>query len=175
MRSKEEILNDFKVCSGDGESCKGCSYNIGGLCSDSDFNELDKEVIELLESDADYNKGMEDAWELIKKIYCMNPDDFCKCFDTYNFNKVIMEHTVLEVKTKIEEFERSKFCIGDIVYSGTSLNKDICGVIINMDKSWLEVLTDNRTLEQCLKEDMKKTGKHLDINSLFKQIEKLSE
>lgn len=173
MRNKEKILNDFKICCSN-DSCEECSYYIFGACSDSEYNELDKEVIELLESDTEYNKGMEDAWLLIKKMYGMSANEFRQCFNTIDSCEVVRKYTVSEVKTKIEDWQRSQFYIGDIVYSGTNDNKNICGVVINTSKEYLEVLTDNRTIEECLKKDMKKNGKHLDINSLFKQIEELS-
>lgn len=50
MRSKEEILKDFKICHLDELDCTHCSYYCNGVCMDGAQMLLEREVVELLES-----------------------------------------------------------------------------------------------------------------------------
>lgn len=173
MKSKEEILNNYKICTSQCESCNGCTYFSDGLCLDNgDY--MERDIIAYLESNTEYKDGMNKSWEIIKTACNMNYDDFFECFGYDGIDEIIKNYTANEVAQKIKDWENKKFHVGDIVYTGTIANKDICGVVINIYNSWLEVLTDNRTVEQCLKKDATKNGKHLDIDSLFNQIEKMS-
>lgn len=54
MRSRKEILKDFKICHLDELDCTKCSYYCDGICMDADKKMLEKEIIALLEKENDW-------------------------------------------------------------------------------------------------------------------------
>lgn len=162
MRRKEEVLNDAKICCLNA-GCDGCSYlSKDGTCLDYSGN-LDKEIIGHLESNLDYNNGMNDAWEIAREVCRMDGRDFCDCFKCDDIDTVFMNNTADEIREIIKKYkEKNKIIVGDIVYYN-----GIQGMVIDIEKDMLRLLNENRIIEfiSCLK--VTKTGKHIDLNELF--------
>lgn len=169
MKSREEILKDYKVCKFSND-CKGCSYfsEEDSFCLD-DNNCIERGIVELLESDVDYKSGMEEAWELAKKLRSMNYDDLIECFDLGYLND-IFELTPYEVKSKIEDWQNKKINIGDIVEED-----GVYGLVIDIDCNTLYVLNENRVVDTCMSNNVIKTNRHINLDDLFKQIEQIKK
>ncbi len=122
---------------------------------------------------AEYNKGLEDAWELAKKIYDMKCDNIEEILGVRGgFYGVIDGLSCEEALAKIEAYEREKeIKVGDEVkhdiveradmFVVTSISK---GMIRGVDKNGV---THSFTFPN---QYIKKTGKHIDIEGLLRQI-----
>lgn len=173
MRSRKEILNDFKMCVEEHGECSKCSYNVNGVCTDN-TDKLDREIIELLESlesNLDYKAGLKDgleeAWNVFKVAWNMDCEDFFQCFGYDDIGSVVKHFTANEAKLKIKEWENKKICVGDIVEED-----GVYGVVLDIDGDTLSVLNENRIVDTCMFMNVVKTDKHIDLDNLFKQIEK---
>jgi hypothetical protein len=129
-----------------------------------------KEVVLISEpSEHYYNKGLNDAWELAKKIVVdcsdMTGEEFSNIFGCY-MPKVFVSYTPQEALAKMKAYEEQRNIeVGDVVESigrkGIVTQNNQCSVhIICIDgSSWEWEITE-----------CKKTGKHIDIKSILEQI-----
>lgn len=175
MRSKEAILNDFNACHINDCDCKNCSYgNINGTCTDRN-NNLEEEIIKLLKSELlesnvnDYNKGLEDAFELLKEIYNINAKDIQERFDVNSgFYGVIKRLTIHEIKEKFEKWQKQK-CIGvgDVVEY-----EDVIGVVLDLHDDCIEIFDENGCAYLVNITEAKKTNESLkdDVDTLLKKL-----
>lgn len=125
----------------------------------------------IIPMDKTYSDGLNDAWELAKKIYhapCeggLENSEIEEIFDC-KFASVTHKYTAAEALAKIEAYERTKeIKVGDVIkYDGTF------GVVARVGSCTVNALfEDGITIEMFISE-CKKTGKHIDIESLLKQI-----
>ena len=104
MRSKEAILKSLEIHMKT-ESCSNCEYE--NLCEDGASGELEiyNDVLKLLESE--HNKGMEEGWELARKIDGYSCEELA---DIFGDQAVHDENfgTVHEAKAKIDAWEEAK-------------------------------------------------------------------
>lgn len=130
--------------------------------------------IALRESDIIQKPDMtaEEAWEIARKIVLLEDEggisakDMVRMFGVKFPRDIVREYSVREVKTRIEAWEAEKdIKVGDVVKDcngkiGVVISKGISdNVLFNDGSTWN--YTD-RTLE--------KTGRHIDIVGLLKQI-----
>lgn len=124
-----------------------------------------------------YNKGMNDAWELAKKILYGIDKQLIEIFDLKveprffdltHKRAIINDHTPQEVFEKLEKVKEIK--VGDVV----NIMGNYC-IVTQIDMSdkeyhviWNDGNTDKIPFDAPL--GMKKTGKHIDLTDLFKQI-----
>lgn len=124
-----------------------------------------------------YEQGLEDAWELAKKIV-LNPidnglpnDEIKKIFDSeegfvssyWVMNNLSYEETL----AKIEAYEKEKeIKVGDVVTNG----KYICAVTKKIDENNSVILYGDGCFGKVENKFLEKTGKHIDIESLLRQI-----
>ena len=122
-------------------------------------------------SDKTYTQGLADAWELAKKIYDMTCTQIEKIFDVDGgFWNVVRKITVEEALAKIEAHEKERgIKVGDeVVIDGEYfiVTKVIKGepntTIYGLEKDGEVICYSARQFE--------KTGKHIDIESLLRQI-----
>jgi hypothetical protein len=114
-----------------------------------------------------YNKGLNDAWELARKIALPTSDGGYSCeelqdiFGYRSFNSVLKMFTPQEALAKIKAYEeRNKIRVGDVVkLKGTSHE----AIVTRVTETILHCLfKDGRCTPGCYKENYEKTGKHFD-------------
>lgn len=120
-----------------------------------------------------YNKGLNDAWEFVRKLTTlvgdggMSAQEWESIYKTKT-NRIIDEYTPQEALAKLEAYEK-KIEVGDVVrlkgsdkeYVVTTIDEDRCSEI------YCGVSKDGRWFSQC---NVEKTGKHIDIQSALQQI-----
>ena len=127
--------------------------------------------IALRESDIIQKPGMtaEEAWEIAKNLFANYSNaELDEIFGKgWSFSK-LMELTPQEAKAKIEAWEAKQIKVGDEV--------DICGdkgivTSFGTDGDRIHVLYLDGIVNSYRKDkDIKKTGRHIDIDGLLKQI-----
>ena len=119
-----------------------------------------------------YDKGLNDAWELARKIW----DEFTlhkleEIFG-YDYTKgVIDNYTPQEALAKLKAYEeQSEIKVGDVV-DFPSEGRRCCAVVTCIVDDYLYGFAENGLLVESLQIDnCKKTGKHIDIQSILEQI-----
>lgn len=119
-------------------------------------------------TDESYNKGLNDAWELAKKIAALEDDGGYSCEELENIFGHVATASVLKVftpqealaKVKAYEEEHIRIRVGDVVkLKGTSYE----AVVTRVSETILHCLyKDGRCAPGCYKENYEKTGKHFD-------------
>lgn len=117
----------------------------------------------------------EEAWEIARKIVLLENEggipskDMVRMFGVKFPRDIVREYSVREVKTKIETWEAEKeIKVGDEV--------DVCGdkgivTSFGTDGDALHVLYFDGIVNSYRRDkDVKKTGRHIDIEGLLKQI-----
>ena len=142
------------------------------------------EVIPQSEVDA-YNKGHEDgmaqglkdAWEFIKEIYNFTFRKTDDIFGYEQFIDVLVYFTPQEAIAKLKAYEEAQIEVGDVVFcslveedDNDTENKDNYGVVTGIYRDHYEILMKNGDATGFKKETCKKTGKHIDIQSILEQI-----
>lgn len=124
-----------------------------------------------------YNKGLEDAWELAKKIVVdckdMTGKEFQDIFGYY-LCEVFVNYTPQEALAKLEAYEKAQveIKVGDVLKA--RLNGMKC--VVSSDKGcngFVLTFPDGSGATEDLtfiKQNYKKTGKHIDIQSVLEQI-----
>ena len=121
------------------------------------INEANKKL------EKEYQRGANDAWELIKKIYkykCF--EELYAIFGTYWISDILTYNTPFEAMAKIKkyEFEESKrFNIGDEIISP----KDYIGFVsyVSQDGKSVDIVwTDGTVSSNQNIENIEKTGRH---------------
>lgn len=115
-----------------------------------------------------YNKGLNDAWELARKIDIFDEEERTKIFG-YLTSEYIKEHyTVQEALAKLKAYEEAQIEVGDVVKFETGEN----GIVtyINCDGDLMGFSEDGRLFTEMPISCCKKTGKHIDIKSILEQI-----
>lgn len=124
----------------------------------------------IIPADKTYADGLSDAWELAKKIDLFDNEERTKIFG-YLTSEYIKEHyTVQEALAKIEAYEKEKeIKVGDVVviddenFLVTKVTKTAPTITIDGMRSDGDII--------CYSDrQFKKTGKHIDIESLLRQI-----
>lgn len=117
-----------------------------------------------------YNQGLNDAWELAKRIYEFTCDELEEIFGVkYGFHDLISKYTPQEALAKMKAYEeaQSKIEVGDVVELPvgtkcvvTSVKNDRADGFTEIGYSYYDLPLD----------ELKKTGKHIDISSILEQI-----
>lgn len=130
-----------------------------------------------------YEKGLNDAWELTRKLFGYVEDgnytttDLCRIFGT-NAHADIVSLDYQEVLAKMEDYKKKQeeIKIGDIVFCFADQddnwreNEENYGVVTGIYDTNYQVLMKNGDCCGFEKNVIEKTGKHIDIESVFKQI-----
>lgn len=126
-----------------------------------------------------YNKGLEDAWKLGKKIAdTLSTSERAKIFgyvvNGITVTDILRDFTPQEALDKLEAYERkqAEIKIGDVVTFDTGGIKFVCTKDnVNNDYTKCHLMaSDGSVWEECDKEKLQKTGKHIDISSILEQI-----
>lgn len=123
------------------------------------------------EEDA-YNKGLEDAWELAKKIAEKLQADRLEIFNLAYSTEIFQRLTPREALAKFEAYEKSKeeIKVGDVV----EINGDMAVVTsFGTDGDVIHVIYFDGIVNSYRKDKpIKKTGKHIDISAILAEIRK---
>ena len=137
---------------------------------------LSSEDTEVDDSEA-YNKGLEDGWELTKKLFCppryngIDGKTLSVLFET-DIHNIPARYTAQEALAKLEAYE-NEIKVGDEI---SVLGNEIKGYVIDESKEcedcYVVLITNYKDLHTAIynKTVIKKTGKHIDLTDLFKQI-----
>jgi RNA-binding protein YlmH len=114
-----------------------------------------------------YNKGLEDAWELARKIYEMKSKEFDKVFRDVHYVDVFYHFTPQEALAKLEAYEKgqNEIKVGDVVEQNEQKF-----VIIFVNNEFVNGIDENGRFSHISIENCEKTGKHIDLTDIFKQI-----
>lgn len=137
-------------------------------------SELGKNAIDLAheESDRTYQQGLEDAWEIVKKIakneniggYSYNM--LQNTFGTIYVDNIALNFTVQETISKIKEYEEQQkqdaeqvqdIQVGDEVVSVYGTKGVVVGMDIYEDEVWLSLLMRHHKVPQFVKASWVKT------------------
>lgn len=129
--------------------------------------------IEFEETAKTYEMGLNDAWELAKKIYhapCDGGLENSEIEEIFGckFGSVTYKYTAEEALAKIEAYEKEKeIKVGDVVKHTTEMIEGVVTMVTDVDAyiTWIDGSCGHRELEYLIK-----TGKHIDIESLLRQI-----
>lgn len=128
---------------------------------------------ELIPVGKTYEQGIADAWELAKKVYNMKIADIDEIFGVNGgFYEVMRDFSIEEALAKISEYEREKeIKVGDEVVHGCE----------GLETKFFVTYIDYHSIKGIEKNGdthfftfpnqyIKKSGKHIDIESLLKEI-----
>lgn len=117
-----------------------------------------------------YRRGLVDAWEAAKKLYL---NDACKDMFGEYFYTFIKNHTAQEAIDKIKAYEdANSIKVGDeVIWSDGS------AIIVTMTfvaggSEWCDGVNQNGRVYHVLLENVRKTGKHYDIQSILEAMRK---
>jgi hypothetical protein len=181
--TKEDIIHNFcpsgygleddKCNLVDRKGCKKCWNR--EMPNTEPKNELVRDFD--CELDMAYEKGMNDAWELAKQILYGIDKQLIEIFDKKveprffdltHKRDIINCHTPQEAKAKMEKWRESKKIeVGDVVELTvgtkcvvTAIRNDIADGFTEVGYSFYDLPLD----------ELKKTGKHIDIKAILEQI-----
>ena len=112
------------------------------------------------------NDGRNEVWELAKKLYEMKIEQLQEVFGAFETELEVMNYlTPQEALAKLEAYEK-EIKVGDVVKDG----KNYFLVTKRYDNTF-EGMSDEGYLYCGLSlRDCEKTGKHIDLTDIFKQI-----
>ena len=123
-----------------------------------------------------YNKGLNDAWELAKKIVLdvskggIAERDMRSMFgEKWTVSDILKNYTPQEALAKLEAYEKeqAEIKVGDVV---TIIGKPVVVTRVSEDKTKVDGFGIGGFAMTYKYDDCKKTGKHIDIQSVLKQI-----
>ena len=134
-----------------------------------------EESLKILEAHTKaYEQGLNDAWELAKKIGVPLAEGGMHCNDVYKIFKVdtcwrvFANFTPQEALAKLKAYEDSKIEVNDEVKTLDGSHKGVVTLVRQVGDFY--VLWDNGTADTYKSNEVKKTGKHIDIKSILEQI-----
>ena len=144
----------------------GVIIKVGGLCEAFFANEN-------IEVNKTYEQGLADAWELAKKIGYepkkggFSNAELMEIFGTAIIEGIYDRFTVEEALAKIESYEKeNEIKVGNEVRCG-----NVYGVVTYSKNGYASVMWKDGSIgDECECKDLTKTGKHIDIESLLRQI-----
>lgn len=123
-----------------------------------------------------YNKGLNDAWELVNKLFDIHDSIKKEIFGTIFVTDIMKDITPQEALEKLKSYEASrKIEVGDVVILDTCPFIEYIVLTANDNEVNMYSLIPDGTypLQKINRknfEGIKKTGKHIDMPKLLKQI-----
>lgn len=128
--------------------------------------------------DSGYVDGMLKTWGIAKELFEYSSElyeifGFNEMNQYMSINYVLNNFTPQQAKTKIEEWEKSKeeIKVGDVV-TDTSNNRNyiVTGIKQDNNSTWYALLSEIGLTINTKACTLKKTGRHIDIQSVLEQI-----
>ena len=116
-------------------------------------------------------QGLNDAWELICKINKISTEESERVYGKrFQYITDIIENlTPQEALAKLKAYEDSKIEVGDVV-ENIVCGEVFVGAVSNVYYDVATVMWGDGTSGLMKKNELKKTGKHIDISSILEQI-----
>ena len=118
--------------------------------------------------------GQNEAWELARKIVIQNGYSSCDLYEIFgksDLQHVLENYTYTEVTAKVAEWEKAKEEIKDgDVLEGIYDNEVKCIVTNLCPDNMAYLVFDDGTAGIYELDNLKKTGRHIDIDSFLKKI-----
>lgn len=117
-----------------------------------------------------YEKGLEDAWELARKIFTFNDNKIKEIFGVAGKRSAFDDLSPQVALAKLEAYEKeqNEIKVGDVV-TVCGEKGIVVGYLCGLEE--YEVWMDGYGRPQRIcKNEIKKTGKHIDIQSVLEQI-----
>ena len=132
---------------------------------DKELN-IDKKIKE--QEECSYNKGLEVAWELAKKIWSGKDSENVEIFGT-KFVYEIYQLSPQEAIAKLKEYEEAQIEVGDVVRLLRTMQ---VSVVTRIQDKYVRVLYKDGTggMIDVPIDKIEKTGKHIDLSQIFEQI-----
>ena len=134
------------------------------------FADLIRDELEMHKNtyDEGYNKGLNDAWELAKKLWHNTPRKNDDIYGIEYYIDITNEYTPQEALAKLEAYEKEQvFNVGDVVIG---INDGVKGVVVKVKEDTIYILFRDGSAGEHKKRAVKKTGKHIDIQKILEQI-----
>ena len=115
-----------------------------------------------------YERGLADAWELAKRLFAFELDERENMLGYQSMKAILEDLTPEYVMDKIEAYEKEKLIkVGDVVECN-----GFKGVVLHIFRSGsLNIVYENGIIETLTSvQECEKIGKHIDIESLLRQI-----
>lgn len=122
------------------------------------------------------NDGRNEVWELVRRLYNTSLNEIKHIFGANDFKwdereiieVIIKQNTPQEALAKLEAYEKeqNEIKVGDIVYNDNTMEE---GVVTHIDNGEVFMLYDDGSCGNTYG-NLTKTGKHIDIQSVLKQI-----
>lgn len=151
-----------------------CNYEDGMKyykCVDAPYWQLSERTLAKLTEfqkglQAEYQRGLNDAWECVMKI-AADSEKLFNIFGTYSYHKVFEKYTPQEATAKIAEYEqKNAINIGDEVkFNHDNIRATVMDQSDKEDRWWL--YTENGCIEEWQDAYFRKTGR------TFPQIEEV--
>lgn len=165
----DEVLVKAEIMNNDVRGCKQLKIKDIGGCLYAWVEEK-----ELRSVDKTYEQGLSDAWELAKKIVLSEKqggfsyEQLKEMFGVGDCRFALTNCTAEEALAKIEAYEREKeINVGDVV---KLVNVNGKGVVLNVVSDLVRILWADGVSGSYKKGCIEKTDKHIDIESLLRQI-----
>lgn len=128
---------------------------------------LEHEIFELPKAEKTYEEGLQDAWELAKKVFDMDYNETVEVFDCDTCD--VMKMTPQEALAKQKEYEDAKeIKVGDVVKNEAGYEYVVIDIYKDRDSCRYNGVTSEGKWTGCY--EPIKTGKHIDIEGLLEQI-----
>ena len=129
-------------------------------------NEIKKGLLEYAIKEEAYNKGLNDTWELISKVFSLNRTERKKAFGCEEIRTVVDCFNVKEALAKLEAYEKeqAEIKVGDVV------EVNGCKFLVTTVANDHINLIDSKGITTWTTSTCKKTGKHIDIQTILEQI-----
>lgn len=116
------------------------------------------------------NDGRNEVWELLKAFCGMDVWERQKVFGEYVVGKLVENMPPQEALAKLEAYEKSKeIKVGDVVFGDDE--PDVYGIVTFVSCEMIYIMwSDGSSGVEYNFRDIKKTGKHIDINSVLEQL-----
>lgn len=118
-----------------------------------------------------YNKGADDAWELVKKLFNMESESAVADAFNYKFTNTYsvlgwLTYKAAAEKVKAWEKEKSEIRVGDVVkmHDGNML------LVTFIDGDSVRGICTGNVYTACRKTNFTKTDRHIDIEAVLAQI-----
>lgn len=137
----------------------------------------EKEAVEKESEGKTYEDGLDEAWELAKKIICnveyggLHESELEQIFGYSEFDDVLKNYTPQEVAAKIAEWEsKQEICVGDILQDKDTGKEVVVSHTESREAKNIFVIFPDGSCGENEKRDFIKTGRTIDIEGLLAQI-----
>lgn len=124
-----------------------------------------------------YEDGLNEAWELAKKIICnieyggLHTSELEQIFGYTEFDDVLKNYTPQEASAKIAEWERKQeIRVGDILQDKDTGKEVVVSHTESREAKNIFVIFPDGSCGECEAKDFTKTGRTIDIAGLLAQI-----